>query len=111
MTLGLRTFGFDTEMGNSYTVSVFVAIACELVSEKHKEDVYDLLRQYGFTAVCSNVYESVSIRAEVLSRLKRDLDRRTDYYDKIRMYQYPLEGVLVVTSLTDKKWRKTIMKK
>mgnify|MGYP000321366294 CR=1 FL=1 len=98
-------------MRNSYTVAVFVAIACELVSEKHKEDVYDLLKQYGFAPVCSNVFESVSIRAEVLSRLKRDIDRRTDYYDKVRMYQYPLEGVLVVTSLIDKKWRKTIMRK
>jgi CRISPR-associated protein Cas2 len=88
---------------------VFVAIACELVSEKHRSDVYDLLKQYGFTEVLKDVFESVSIKENLLSRLKRDIDRRTDFYDKIKMYQYPIDGVLVVTMLADKKWRKTVM--
>ncbi len=86
---------------------MFVAIACELVSEEHKEDVHSLLKQYGFTRIIGDVFESVSLRPEVLPRLKRDIDRKTDYYDKVRMYQYPLDGVLVITALTDKKWRKT----
>ena len=86
---------------------MFVAIACELVSEEHKEDVHNLLMQYGFTRIIGDVFESVSLRPEVLPRLKRDIDRKTDYYDKVRMYQYPLDGVLVITALTDKKWRKT----
>ena len=89
---------------------MFVAIACELVSEEHKEDVHGLLKQYGFTRVVGDVFESVSFRPEVLPRLKRDIDRRTDYYDKVRMYQYPLDGVLVITALSDKKWRKTMLR-
>jgi CRISPR-associated protein Cas2 len=89
---------------------VFVAIACELVNEEHRSDVYSLLKQYGFSRVVGDVFESVSFRSELLSRLKRDIDRRTDFYDKVKMYQYPLDGVLVVTSLADKKWRKTIMR-
>ena len=86
---------------------MFVSIACEFVSEEHKEDVYGLLKQYGFTRIIGDVFESVSFRPEALPRLKRDIDRKTDSYDKVRMYQYPLDGVLVVTALTDKKWRKT----
>ncbi len=89
---------------------MFVAIACELVNEEHRSDVYSLLKQYGFSRVVGDVFESVSFRSELLSRLKRDIDRRTDFYDKVKMYQYPLDGVLVVTSLADKKWRKTIMR-
>ena len=88
---------------------MFVAVACELLNEEHRTDVFGLLKQYGFSRVVNDVFESVSFRPELLPRLKRDIDRRTDYYDKVRMYQYPLEGVLVVTSLSDKKWRKTIM--
>jgi CRISPR-associated protein Cas2 len=89
---------------------VFVAIASELVSEEHKQDVHSLLKQYGFSQIVSDVFESVSFRPDLLPRLKRDIDRRTDYYDKVRMYQYPLEGVLVITTLSDKKWRKTILR-
>jgi CRISPR-associated protein Cas2 len=88
---------------------VFVAIACDLISEKHRAEVYDLVKQYGFTEVLKDVFESVSIKETLLSRLKRDIDRRTDFYDKIKMYQYPIDGVLVVTMLADKKWRKTVM--
>ena len=103
-------YRFDTREGYSYTVAVFVAIACEFVNEEHKTDVYNLLKQYGFSRVTGEMFESVSFRSEMLPRLKRDIDRRTDFYDKVRMYQYPLDGVLVVTSLSDKKWRKTIMR-
>lgn len=87
---------------------MFVAIACELASEAHNLDVVALLKQYGFNQVFENLFESVSIKPELLSRLKRDIDRRTDSYDKVKMYQYPLDGVLVVTSLVNKRWRKTI---
>ena len=89
---------------------MFVAIACEFVSEEHKKEVYVLLKQYGFTRIVGDVFESVSFRPELLPRLKRDIDRRTDYYDKVRLYQYPLEDVLVITALADKKWRKTILR-
>ena len=89
---------------------MFVAIACELVNEEHREEVYGLLKQYGFSRVFGEVFESVSFRSELLARLKRDIDRRTDFYDKIRLYQYPLDGVLQITSLADKKWRKTILR-
>ena len=105
-----RPVRFDTLRRYSYTVAVFVAIACEFVNEEHKNEVYSLLKQYGFSRTAGEVFESVSFRAELLPRLKRDIDRRTDSYDKVRMYQYPLDGVFAVTSLTDKRWRKTIMR-
>ena len=96
--------------GYSYTIDVFVAVACDLGNEKHLADVHQLLRQYGFKRVHRGVYESVSIKPGILSRLKRDIDRKTDFYDSVRMYQYPVEGTLVITSLVEKKWRKSVLK-
>ena len=88
---------------------MFVAIACDLGSEDHRESVHRLLLQYGLKRVQDGAYESVTINAEALLRLKKELDRLTDAYDSLRIYQFPMEGGLVVTSLKDKKWRKTVV--
>ena len=90
---------------------MFVAVACELGSDDQHNEVHALLRQYGFEQVYRDLYESVSLKESLLPRLKRDLDRRTDSYDKIRIFQYPLEGTLVITALQNKRWRKTILRR
>jgi CRISPR-associated protein Cas2 len=89
---------------------VFVAVACEMASDDHRVDVHRLLSQYGFKQVQRDLFESTTLRSTSLARLKRDVDRRTDSYDRIRIYQYPIEGTLVMTTLADKKWRRTIVK-
>jgi CRISPR-associated protein Cas2 len=43
---------------------------------------------------------------ERLARLKHDMDRVTDSYDRARFYQYPLDDTLVITDLETKKWRR-----
>ena len=89
---------------------MFVSIACDLSNEDHRLAVYELLRQYGFTMILNNVFETATIKENRLSRLKRDIDRITDYYDKLRFYQYPLDDTLVISFLSNKKWRKTFVK-
>ena len=89
---------------------MFVAVVCELGSDDHRQEVHALLRQYGFEQVYAQLYESTTIKETLLPRLKRDLDRRTDSYDRMRLFQYPLEGTLVITTLNNKKWRKTILR-
>ena len=88
---------------------MFVSIVCEFSGEDHQKAVNELLTQYGFRKVMKDCYESVTIKENALTRLKRDIDRRTDYYDKIRFFQYPLEETLIITFLSNKKWRKTIV--
>lgn len=88
---------------------MFVSVACELGSEDHRGDLYNLLKQYGFTAVLEGVFESVSLKPPALARLKRDIDRNTDSYDIVRVYQYPIEGTLVISSLEGKRWRKIVV--
>jgi len=85
---------------------VFVAVVGEFSSEEHRKAVGDLLTQYGFRPMLKDCYESTSISETTLSRLKKDIDRHTDSYDVVRMYQYPVGQGLVITSLKDKRWRR-----
>jgi CRISPR-associated protein Cas2 len=85
---------------------VFVAVTCECSSDDRKLAVFDILRQYGFKMVLQDVHESTSVSDTTLNRLKRDLDRVTDSFDVIRLYQFPIDGTLAITALKEKKWRR-----
>ncbi len=89
---------------------MFVSVVCDVGSEDNKNAVTEVLKMYGFKQVIENVFESTKIKEETLSRLKRDIDKKTDFYDKIRFYQFPLEDTFVITFLTQKKWKKFIIK-
>lgn len=85
---------------------MFVSVVGEFAMDDHKKAVFHLLKQYGFKMVVRDVFESDTISITSLNRLKRDIDRVTDSYDIIRLYQFPLDGALAVTALKDKKWRR-----
>jgi hypothetical protein len=88
---------------------MFVSIICDFGNEDHKIAVDDLLTQYGFKKIMNNCYESAKIKEETLLRLKRDIDRATDAFDKMRFFQYPYEETFVISYLSNKRWRKTIV--
>ncbi len=85
---------------------MFVAVACDLGNEDQKQQVHNLLIQYGFNKILESVYESAAIGENLLMRLKRELDKLIDSYDALRFYQYPFNDTLVISSLKEKKWRK-----
>jgi CRISPR-associated protein Cas2 len=85
---------------------MLVAIACDPGNEDHRQKIHTLLLQYGFSKLLAGLYESATISENQLIRLKRELDRQTDSYDSLRIYQYPMNNTLVITSLKEKKWRK-----
>ena len=87
---------------------MFVSIAVDAGSENRSKELADLLAQYGFQRVQRGLWESVSITTGTLTRLKRDLDKATDGFDKLRFFQYPMEGTLVLSSLREKKWRRMV---
>jgi CRISPR-associated protein Cas2 len=90
---------------------MFVSIAVDFSSEDHFIQFEDLVHQYGFKKILRGVYESTGITEKTLLRLKRDVDKISDGYDIVRLYQYPVEDNLVLSHLEKKKWRKTILKK
>jgi len=89
---------------------MFVSIVLDLGNEDSEKAVQSLLLRYGFKQVQRNTFESTSIVDKYLSRLKLDIDRATDFYDTVRFYQYPVEETLVITTLTEKRWRRLIVK-
>ena len=87
---------------------MFVSVAIDPSSESRSKELSDLLGQYGFTRIQRHLWESTKVTQDTLNRLKRDLDKATDGFDKLRLFQFPLEGTLVLTSLKDKKWRRMV---
>ena len=83
---------------------VYVAVFLELAGDGRA--VQEVVLQYGFKRVLRSLYESTTIAPERLARLKKDIDRMTDSYDRVRFYQYPLEDTLIITDLKAKKWRR-----
>lgn len=89
---------------------MFVSVVGEFSQDDHKMAAHELFRQYGLKEIIADVFETVSIKENTLARLKRDVDRVTDYYDTVRFYQFPVEETLVITSLSKKKWRRTLVR-
>ncbi|MCX7025732.1 MAG: CRISPR-associated endonuclease Cas2 [Spirochaetes bacterium] len=89
---------------------MFVSIVCDMGSEDSRAALYDLLPQYGFEKAQRACFESAQVSEKQLSAVKRDIDKITDYYDTIRMYQFPVEGTLAISILKENKWRKVIVR-
>jgi CRISPR-associated protein Cas2 len=89
---------------------MFVSVALDPGSEGRAKELADLLGQYGFDKIQRGLWESAFVSEETLARLKKDLDRATDAFDRIRIFQFPLQGTLALSSLKDKKWRRMVAK-
>ena len=89
---------------------MFVSIAVDPGGESRAKELAELLIQYGFDKVQRGLWESTVVSPDTLNRIKRDLDRSTDAFDKIRIFQFPVDGTLVLTTLKDKKWRRLVAK-
>ena len=89
---------------------MFVSVAIDPGSEGRAKELADLLAQYGFDKIQRGLWESAFVSPETLNRLKKDLDRATDAFDRIRIFQFPVEGTLALTTLREKKWRRMVAK-
>jgi len=89
---------------------MFVSVAVDAGSEDRARELTDLLGQYGFQRIQRGLWESAMISPATLDRLKRDIDRAADGFDKIRFFQFPMEGALVLSSLRDKRWRRVAIR-
>ena len=89
---------------------MFVSVMIDPGGEESAAHLSELLTFYGFERVQRACWESTTISEKQLGALKREIDRVTDYYDVIRIYQYPVEGVLAISTLAKKKWRKLLIR-
>ncbi len=89
---------------------MFVSVTYDLSSDDTLKKVREILVFYGFSEVLKNVYETEAIKDNTLKKLKRDIDRVTDHFDKVRFYQYPYEELFAITILEKKKWKRMLLK-
>ena len=89
---------------------MFVSIAVDPGSRERAGELADLLAQYGFKMVQRGIWECHSLSHDTLNRVKKDLDKATDASDRLRLFQFPLDGTLVISSLAEKKWRRMVAK-
>jgi len=89
---------------------MFVAIAVDPGSLQRARELADLLAQYGFKKVQNGLWESYTVSPDTLNRVKKDLDKATDGFDRLRFFQYPMDETLVLSSLKEKQWRRMVAK-
>ena len=85
---------------------MFVSVIVEPGGVDSAKSVTELLAASGYTKIQRSCWENPKVSEKELADLKKNIDSCTDYYDKIRMYQFPINGMFVVTELNKKKWRK-----
>lgn len=69
-----------------------------------------VLSRFGFKKIQRACWEHTSLTDSMLSGLKKEIDRVTDYYDTVRMYQFPIQGTFAVTELAKKKWKRCLLR-
>ena len=89
---------------------MFVSVIIDPGGEESAVHLSELLTFHGFERVQRACWESSTVNEKQLIDLKREIDRVTDYYDVIRIYQYPVKGLLAISTLAKKKWRKILIR-
>ena len=89
---------------------MFVSVILDPGGEESAHQLAELLATYGFEKAQRACWESPGISEALLLKLKQDIDRVTDYYDAVRLYQFPVDGLLAITVLSKKKWKRIIVR-
>ncbi len=89
---------------------MFVSVVLDPGGEESARQLAELLATYGFEKVQRACWESVAINDQILIKLKQEIDQLTDYYDSVRLYQFPVDGLLAITVLIKKKWKRIVVK-
>ena len=91
-------------------VIMFVSVILDPGGEESSRQLSEVLASYGFEKAQRACWESVSVNEKTLTKLKQDIDRVTDYYDSVRLYQFPVDGAFAVTFLMKKTWKRVVIK-
>ncbi len=89
---------------------MFVSVVLDPGGVDSSRAMVSILSQYGFLKVQRACWENPSLSEGQLIKLKKDIDRVTDFYDRIRMYQFPVNGLMAITELNKKKWKRCMLR-
>lgn len=89
---------------------MFVSVVLDPGGIDSARALVSVLVHSGFKKIQRACWESMSVTENDLSMLKKEIDRVTDYYDAVRIYQFPVNGMFVITELKQKRWKRCQMK-
>ena len=89
---------------------MFVYVLLDPSSMDSAKSLSSVFTHFGFKKIQRACWESTAVSSEIFNNLKKEIDRVTDYYDVIRIYQFPVEGSFAVTELAKKKWKRCVLK-
>jgi CRISPR-associated protein Cas2 len=85
---------------------MFISISIDLVSQDSSNQFTTLMNQYGIKKIQVNLFESFDFPSNKLGNLKRDITDCLDSFDKLRMYQFPLENTFKISYVENRKWKR-----
>lgn len=89
---------------------MFVSVVLDPSSMDSAKSLSTVLTHLGFKKIQRACWEHTSVSEQLFSGLKKEIDRVTDYYDTIRIYQYPVDGMFAITELSKKKWKRCVLR-
>ncbi len=93
-----------------YSRGMFVSVVLDPSSMDSAKALASVLIHFRFKKVQRACWEHSSLSKESLVLLKKEIDRVTDYYDIVRLYQYPVQECLCLTELAKKRWKRCLLK-
>jgi len=85
---------------------MFLSICIDLVSQDSINQFGSIMNQYGIKKIQANLFESFDFPSNKLGNLKRDITNSLDSFDKLRMYQFPLENTFKISYMENRKWKR-----
>lgn len=101
--------GIDNSVSLFYACTMFVSVILDPSTTETAKSLASILAYFRFKKVQRACWENAFFRSDSLIDLKREIDKVTDYYDVVRIYQYPINKGLCITELRQKKWRRCIL--
>lgn len=100
---------FDKSDDFEYSIQMFVSVVLDPSGVESAKALATILARFSFRKVQRACWECASLNEPQLVVLKREMDSVTDYYDKVRLYQFPVSGAFAITELHHKKWRRCVL--
>ncbi|MBR6912982.1 MAG: CRISPR-associated protein Cas2 [Treponema sp.] len=88
---------------------MFVSVVLDPGRMDSAKAMATILARYSFKKIQRACWECMNINEAQLASLKREIDGVTDYYDKLRIYQFPVNTNFAITELLHKKWRRCVL--
>ena len=89
---------------------MFISVIIDLASKDSEREILEVFNEYGIKKIHENLYESFEFLSNKLGNFKKDIAKNLDMYDKIRIYQYPLENSFKISYIENGKWKRLSIK-